>query len=148
MNRSNLVRYLRQQTQQTSMFGLWYQLDFVLFISIWPCFYISKNCRAVITGKAEFLKSFRFLVIIRSWLFSMAVKYWSPSSKSSNELSFNAIPIILSSSGKMLIISLSFLNISFADVELVCLKSVKPVFATVSEEMLSSIISCLQVRKD
>jgi len=47
----------------------------VLFISNRPYFYISRNCLAVMTGKAEFLKSFRFLVMIRSWLFSKAVKY-------------------------------------------------------------------------
>lgn len=41
----------------------------------WPYSIVSINCLAVIVGNFEFLKSFRFLVIINSCPFSIAVKY-------------------------------------------------------------------------
>jgi hypothetical protein len=47
----------------------------ILRVGNWPYSIVSINCFAVIVGNFEFLKSFRFLVIITSCSSSIAVKY-------------------------------------------------------------------------
>ena len=69
-----------------------------------------KNSPAVITGILLSLKSDWFLVIIISWSFSIAVKYWIASSKSRNS-ELRVKSVILSSSGRIFTRTLNFLRI-------------------------------------